>query len=130
MGHMPSGPDTTDCRFEEHVYNREGLQSDAHMKKLEVYAHIVRTAGTCGGRPRIDGHRISVSDIVIWHDRLGLTPEEIAERYRLSLAEVHSALAYYFDHVDEIQAEMDAAEKLEERVRRGNPSLLKKQVRG
>lgn len=100
------------------------------MPKATVYPHIVRTPGTCGGHPRIDGRRITVSDVVIWHDQGGLSPEEIANRYRLTLAEVHGALTYYFDHVDEIQSDLAEAEKWEARVRRASPSLLKKRRRG
>jgi hypothetical protein len=34
----------------------------------------------------------------------GLSADEIASNFRLTLAEVHAGLAYYFDHPDEIQA--------------------------
>jgi uncharacterized protein (DUF433 family) len=65
--------------------------------------HIERTPGTCGGKPRIAGHRIRVQDIVVWHERLGQTPEEIVTRFpQLTLGDVHAALAYYFDHREEI----------------------------
>ena len=37
---------------------------------------IVRTPGTCGGRPRIKGTRITVRNIVTWW-RLGLSPESL-----------------------------------------------------
>jgi uncharacterized protein (DUF433 family) len=66
--------------------------------------HIESTAGVCGGRPRIAGHRIRVQDIVLWTEQ-GESPEEIVSSFpQLSLSDVHAALAYYFDH----QAEMDA----------------------
>lgn len=100
------------------------------MPKATVYPHVVRTPGTCGGRPRVEGHRITVSDVVVWNDRLGLTPEEIATRYGLTLAQVHACLAYYFDHVEQIQAELAEAEHIEWRARRENPSLLNKRGRG
>lgn len=38
---------------------------------------IVSTPGICGGGPRIDGHRIEVEDIAIWHERMGMSPDEI-----------------------------------------------------
>jgi uncharacterized protein (DUF433 family) len=38
---------------------------------------IVSTPGVCGGRPRIDGHRIQVEDVAIWHERMGMSPDEI-----------------------------------------------------
>jgi len=57
---------------------------------------IVSTPGICGGRPRIDGHRITVEDVVFWHERQGMTPGEIVADYpTLTLSDVHAALAYY-----------------------------------
>ena len=55
---------------------------------------IVKTSGVCGGKPRIDGHRITVQNIVIWHDRLGLSADEISSEYDLELADIYTALAY------------------------------------
>jgi uncharacterized protein (DUF433 family) len=57
------------------------------------------------GIPRIAGSRSRVVDVVL-DTRGGLTPDRIHEEYpHLSLAQIHAALAYYYDH----QAELDAA---------------------
>ena len=80
------------------------------------HPHIVVTPGTCGGRPRIDGTRISVEFIA----RLasdGVTTAKIVESYpQLTLAGVHDALGYYYDHKDEIDAAIaeGTPEKIEE----------------
>jgi uncharacterized protein (DUF433 family) len=75
--------------------------------------HIVTTPGACGGKPRIDGTRIRVQDIVVWHERQGRSPEQIVASYpQLSLADVHAALAYYFDHCEEIKRQMKEGEEL------------------
>src|SRR5438105_2540757 len=67
--------------------------------------HIEITPGICGGKPRIAGHRITVQNVVIWHERMGMSPEEIAAAYpSITLADVYAALAYYLDHRDEIIA--------------------------
>ncbi len=67
---------------------------------------IVSTPGVRGGRPRIDGHRITVQDVAVWHERMGLGPVEIVTDYpSLTLSDVHAALAYYFEH----RALIDAA---------------------
>lgn len=68
--------------------------------------HIESTPGVSGGRPRLAGHRITVQDIAIWHERLGRSADEICTDHSLSLAEVHAALAYYFDHRDEIDRQI------------------------
>jgi uncharacterized protein (DUF433 family) len=78
----------------------------ATASKPTPYPHITATAGVRGGCPCIDGTRISVMDIVKL-ERLGLAPEEMQTHYSsrpLTLAEVHAALAYYYDHKAEIDA--------------------------
>jgi uncharacterized protein (DUF433 family) len=66
---------------------------------------IVSTPGTCGGRPRIDGHRITIEDVAIWHERMGMSPDEIVSAYpSIALSDVHAALAYYYQHREQIDA--------------------------
>ncbi len=44
-----------------------------------------------------------MQDIAVWYERLGQTPEEIVTGFpQLTLGDVHAALAYYFDHREEI----------------------------
>ncbi|HJS08553.1 MAG TPA: DUF433 domain-containing protein [Pirellulales bacterium] len=69
--------------------------------------HIEITPGVCGGKPRVAGHRIRVQDIAVWHEMQGQSANDIVGRFpQLSLADVHAALAYYFDHRDEILRQM------------------------
>ena len=80
---------------------------------------IVKTPGTAGGKPRIDGHRIRVQDIVVLHEHLGYTPDEIvAYLDTLTLAEVYAALSYYHEHMDEIRADIAGSEAFVEEMRR------------
>jgi uncharacterized protein (DUF433 family) len=78
-----------------------------------ISEHIEITPGVCGGRPRIAGHRIRVQDIVVWHEQMGLSPDEIVSRYpTITLSDVYAALAYYHDHFQEIRAHMQEDEDL------------------
>lgn len=87
--------------------------------------HIEVTPGICGGRPRIAGHRIRVQDIVIWHERLGYSPDEIVTQHPgITLADVHAALAYYHDHRDAIGQALEEDERLVEATWRTTPSKL------
>ena len=91
---------------------------------------IVKTPGVCGGKARIAGHRVRVLDIVAWHEHRGMTPDDIVSHVpSITLADVHTALAYYFDHVEEIQEEMRAERALAEEMRRNHPSLVKAKPR-
>lgn len=61
--------------------------------------------GYCGGEPHILGHRIKVRHVAVWHEQGNMSPAEIVANYpTLTLAEVHAALAYFYDHRDEILA--------------------------
>ncbi|MEH2408443.1 DUF433 domain-containing protein [Nostoc sp.] len=78
---------------------------------------IVSTPGTCGGRPRITGHRITVHNIAIDFNA-GMKPEDIvAERPQLMLAQIYAALTYYYVNKEvidtEIAAEIEEYDRLE-----------------
>ncbi len=47
--------------------------------KIGLDEHIVVTPDVAGGKPRISGHRITVQNIVIWHERMGLSADEIVD---------------------------------------------------
>lgn len=82
-----------------------------------IAKHIDRTPGVRGGKPCVVGTRISVSDIVIWSEQ-GKSPEEIVTDFsQLSLADVHAALAFYYDHREEIEREISESEALAETMR-------------
>ena len=71
-----------------------------------TYAHIVKREEYCGGKAAIDNTRIRVNNVAFLHKQ-SKTPQEIRVIYpHLSLAQVHAALAYYYDHRDEIEAEL------------------------
>jgi uncharacterized protein (DUF433 family) len=90
--------------------------------------HIEITPGISGGKPRIAGRRITVQNIVIWHERLGKSADELCAEHDLTLAEVYAALAYYFDHRDEIDRGIADSEAFVEALRRRTPSMLEKKL--
>ncbi len=91
---------------------------------------IAITPGISGGKPRIAGRRITVENIALWHERMGLSVDQIALDYGLSLAEVHTALAYYFAHRDEIEQSIRESQSLADAMRRATPSLVKQKLHG
>jgi uncharacterized protein (DUF433 family) len=68
--------------------------------------HIEATPGTCGGKPRVAGHRVRVQDIVLWTEQGQSADEIVSHIASISLADVHAALAYYYDHRDEIDDDL------------------------
>lgn len=56
----------------------------------------------------IDDTNVKVIEVVMEHLAHGQSPEEIHFQHpHLSLAQVHSAFAYYFDHRAELDAEIE-----------------------
>lgn len=94
------------------------------MSTATIYQHIVQTRGILGGKPRIDGHRIAVEHIVVWHEQMRYNVYEIADIYRLTLAEVYTALAYYHDHKEKIDRAIEESQAFINELRQKNPSLL------
>jgi uncharacterized protein (DUF433 family) len=69
--------------------------------------------GHCGGKPHILGHRIKVKHVAVWYERMGMSPLEIVESYpTITLAQVDAALAYYYDHWEEIPGEIAEEERV------------------
>jgi len=76
------------------------------------YPYITSNPKIAQGSPIIDGTRITVRAIAGYY-QLGMTVDEIlATLSHLSAAQVHSALAYYFDHQEEIDSDLsDSADQ-------------------
>ena len=68
--------------------------------------HIAFDPKIANGQPHISGHRITVAQIAFWSDKSGLSADEIATTYHLTLGEVYAALSYYFDHKYQIDEQV------------------------
>ena len=77
------------------------------MSTFTPYPHIVKENGAAA---RLENHpRTRVAMIVMDYLARGLGPEDIVHHYPyLKLAEVHAAMAYYHDHREELDAEIQA----------------------
>lgn len=53
--------------------------------------------------PHIEGSRITVRDVHARVEQRGITPERVAERYDLDIADVYEALAYYHSNPEEMR---------------------------
>ena len=91
--------------------------------------HIENTLGVVGGKPRIAGRRFTVQNIVVWHEQAGMTVDEICAEYKLGLAEVYAALAYYFDHRAEIDLSLKESAEFVEMLRKKTPSALQARLK-
>ena len=63
----------------------------------------------------IAGTRITVRDVFVLSEQEGRSPKSIVAAYpSLTLADVHAALAYYWDHQDEIDLERSTMQRGEQ----------------
>lgn len=68
---------------------------------------IVRDTDVCGGKPTIEGRRITVSRIHALVEERDLPPEEAAQKFDLDVRDIEAALEYYDANPDVIE-EVDA----------------------
>jgi uncharacterized protein (DUF433 family) len=81
------------------------------MPKLD-YRNIEMDSTRCGGQPVVTGTRIRVATILACY-RQGMGVEEIVQQYPgLRPSDVHDALAYAYDHLDEVEAALAADDEV------------------
>ena len=77
------------------------------MPTTVTYPHIEKPPSEAARGARLP--RIRVSQIVLPHLMHGWSAEELGRQYpHLTMAEIHAALGYYFDHTEEIGREIEA----------------------
>lgn len=82
------------------------------MATIHPIDTVISDPAIHAGQPIIAGTRLRISDLAASHIYRGLSPEELAVNFALDMGQVHAALAYYFQHKVEIDAQMRAdAEK-------------------
>ena len=74
--------------------------------KKEHYPYIVSDPEIAEGKPVVSGTRITVRSIAGYY-QMGMSIDEILTTLpHLTASQVHSALAYYFDHQEEIDLDL------------------------
>ena len=66
---------------------------------------IVRESEHSNGAPTVEGTGIRVKDIAEAYEHSDYDPDEITTLYpNLTLSDVHRALAYYYDHIEDFRS--------------------------
>jgi uncharacterized protein (DUF433 family) len=74
--------------------------------QAKTYPYIGCDPEIAGGKPIIVGTRITVRSIAGYY-QMGMTADEILTTLpHLTPAQVHSALAFYFDHQEEVDTDL------------------------
>ena len=80
------------------------------------YEHVLLDES---GVPIIAGTTTKVVELVVERGAFGYSPEEIHFQHPyLSLGQIHSALAYYWDHKDELDRDIERRQRRVDRYER------------
>jgi uncharacterized protein (DUF433 family) len=98
------------------------------MTEATAYEHVVTDEA---GVPLIGGTTTKVVELVLDVMAHGWSPEEIQFQHpHLTLGQIHSALAYYWDHKEELDRDIERRlERVEEIRREVGPSRLAERLR-
>lgn len=115
--------------FEQRKELIQAISSQQPKLNSELTAHVTKVPGVCGGRACVAETRVRVMDVVIWHERLGWSADEIvSEVPSLTLSDVYAALTYYFDHREEIEEDIRLNDEIAGRLHSQQPSKLPSQL--
>ena len=98
------------------------------MTQATAYEHIVTDER---GVPLIEGTTTKVVELVLDVMAHGWSPDEIQFQHpHLTLGQIHSALAYYWDHKEELDRDIERRlERVEEIRREVGPSKLAERLK-
>jgi uncharacterized protein (DUF433 family) len=83
------------------------------------YEHIVLDENRV---PLIAGTTMKVVELVTSQQAYGWSPDELAFQFPyLTMGQIHSALAYYWDHQEELDADMARREAFADELHRSTP---------
>ena len=98
------------------------------MSQVQQSTHIELRSGVRGERAFIAGHRVRVQDVVLWNEE-GLSADEIVARVpSITLADVHAALVYYYDHREEVDQQIRSDDEYATSVEAAKLPPKKRQV--
>src|SRR5438874_12820887 len=93
------------------------------MSRETAYEHIALNES---GAPIIEGTTMKVIELVLETPAYGWSPDELQFQHPyLTLGQIHSALAYYWDHKEELDRDIERRLERVEQIRRDvGPSQL------
>jgi uncharacterized protein (DUF433 family) len=113
-----------------------GWVSDTHGRRKKRmlttqtrYEHIVLNESKV---PMIAGTTMKVMELVLDRTAYGWSPEELHFQHPyLTLGQIHSALAYYWDHQEELDRDIEQRLKKVDKIQQSvRPSSLQARLKG
>ncbi len=92
--------------FRPRAAARSGTSSRRYASVMQPARPLPSHVDVTGRRPVVRGTDIRVSQIASGYEHLSMTPDDIVDAHpHLRLADVHAALAYFYDHRGDIERE-------------------------
>ena len=100
----------------------------ASQRSVKAYPHIDLNRE---GVPVVAGTTMKVVELVVAQRAHGWSPEELHFQHPyLSLAQIHSALAFYWDHRDDLDADIERRIRFTDQARKeAGPSPLAERLK-
>lgn len=108
---------------ETDILANEDVKMSTTPETMTTYEHVQLDSK---GVPVIVGTTMKVIELVMAQMAHGWSPEELLFQHPyLTLGQIHSALAYYWDHKDELDGDIESRQQYaEEERRKARPSPL------
>jgi uncharacterized protein (DUF433 family) len=102
-------------------YRRKAMSLPPLPRVMVPHPHVRIDANTLSGSPHVVGTKVPVRRLWAWH-RGGTAVETLMRRYpNLSPGKILDALAFAYDNVDLIQADLEREQKLFEEKGKPDP---------
>ena len=100
------------------------------VPEIVARSRIINSPEVCGGKPCISGTRIRVLDVYVLYELQSKSVDEIVDAFpQLSMSDVFAALAYLWDHRDEVINSLQQEQEIAETLRQNFPSKLEAKLR-
>ena len=110
---LPEKERLIDSLLKSIQYSSSQVEKSGRTRKPVHYPYITSHSGIAGGVPILEGTRITVRCIAGYY-QLGMDVDEILfSLSHLTTSQVHAALAYYFDHQEEIERDLEESSDVE-----------------
>jgi uncharacterized protein (DUF433 family) len=95
-------------------------------EKKTNHPYIAVDPKIAGGQPVVRGTRITIMDIAVRYELMGMSADKIVDEYpHLRLEHIHDALSYYYEHKTALDRKYKDDQAVLSRLRKRYPSKLR-----
>jgi len=96
------------------------------VEKKTNHPFIALDPKLAGGQPVVRGSRITVMDIAVRYELMGMSADKIVDEYpHLKLEQIHDALSYYYEHKSALDKKHKDDQTILTQLKKQYPSKLR-----